>query len=105
LPRSLPHGETAKTTVIPAASRCNEEGGKRANSTRRLSPDGGSQGPANALDLHRLTFAVDDVDATVSRLQALGAGLVGEVVDYGDAYCLCYIRGPEGTIVEAEKLS
>jgi catechol 2,3-dioxygenase-like lactoylglutathione lyase family enzyme len=68
-------------------------------------PDGGAHGPANALGLRHLTFAVDDVDATVARLQALGAELVGEVVDYGDFYRLCYIRGPEGIIVElAEKL-
>jgi hypothetical protein len=33
-------------------------------------------------------------------LQAHGAELVGEVVAYGGSYRLCYIRGPEGIIVE-----
>lgn len=68
-------------------------------------PDGDPDAPANAPGLRHLTFAVDDVDATVARLQALGAELVGEVVSYGNAYRLCYIRGPEGIIVElAEKI-
>ena len=35
----------------------------------------------------------------------LGAQLVGEVVQYEDAYRLCYIRGPEGLLIGlAEKL-
>ena len=41
----------------------------------------------------------------LARLQAHGAELVGEVVRYESSYKLCYIRGPEGIIVElAEKL-
>jgi catechol 2,3-dioxygenase-like lactoylglutathione lyase family enzyme len=69
------------------------------------SQDGDSHAPANAPGLRHLTFAVDDVDATVARLQALGAELVGEVVRYGDSYRLCYVRGPAGIILElAEKL-
>ena len=28
-----------------------------------------------------------------------GAELVGEVVQYQDAYRLCYIRGPEGLLI------
>jgi predicted enzyme related to lactoylglutathione lyase len=44
-------------------------------------------------------FAVDDIDETVARLRTRGAELVGEVVQYEDAYRLCYIRGPEGILV------
>jgi hypothetical protein len=33
-------------------------------------------------------------------LRARGAELVGEVERYGDSYQLCYVRGPEGIIVE-----
>ena len=66
---------------------------------------GDSRAPSNALGIRHLTFAVDDVDDTVARLQALGAELVGEVVSYGSSYRLCYIRGPEGIILElAEKV-
>jgi predicted enzyme related to lactoylglutathione lyase len=44
-------------------------------------------------------FAVDDVDDTLDKLRKRGAQLVGEVVQYGDAYRLCYIRGPEGLLI------
>jgi predicted enzyme related to lactoylglutathione lyase len=51
-------------------------------------------------------FTVDDIDDTVSRLQARGAQLVGEIVQYENAYRLCYVRGPAGIIVSlAEPLS
>ncbi|RYE18804.1 MAG: VOC family protein, partial [Sphingobacteriales bacterium] len=38
--------------------------------------------PVNALGYLRTMFAVTDIDDTVSRLQRLGAVLVGEVVQY-----------------------
>jgi catechol 2,3-dioxygenase-like lactoylglutathione lyase family enzyme len=55
--------------------------------------------PVNALGYLRVMFAVDDVDDTLDRLRKRGAQLVGEVVQYGDAYRLCYIRGPEGLLI------
>jgi catechol 2,3-dioxygenase-like lactoylglutathione lyase family enzyme len=47
-----------------------------------------------------LAFAVDDIDAVVASVRARGAELVGEVENYEDIYRLCYVRGPEGIIVE-----
>ncbi len=38
--------------------------------------------------------------ARVATLRAHGGELVGEVERYEDSYLLCYIRGPEGIIVE-----
>jgi hypothetical protein len=35
----------------------------------------------------------------VERLQAIGGELVGDIVQYEDAYRLCYMRGPEGIVV------
>jgi len=68
-------------------------------------PDGDRQAPANAPGLRHLTFAVDDLDAVLARLRPLGAELIGEVERYEDIYRLCYVRGPEGIIVElAEEL-
>ena len=62
--------------------------------------------PGNTLGLRTIMFAVDDIDATVARLRARGAELVGEVAQYQDSYRLCYVRGPEGIIVAlAEQLS
>ena len=62
--------------------------------------------PVNALGYLRVMFAVDDIDETLARLRKHGAELVsGEVVQYEDAYRLCYIRGPEGLLIGlAEKL-
>lgn len=55
--------------------------------------------PVNALGYLRVMFAVDDLDDTLERLYTRGAQLVGEVVQYKDAYRLCYIRGPEGLLI------
>jgi catechol 2,3-dioxygenase-like lactoylglutathione lyase family enzyme len=62
--------------------------------------------PVNALGYLRVMFAVDDIDETLERLRKCGAKLVGEVVQYKDAYRLCYIRGPEGLLIGlAQELS
>ena len=55
--------------------------------------------PVNALGYLRVMFAVDDLDETLARLRTHGAQLVGDVVQYEDAYRLCYIRGPEGLLI------
>jgi catechol 2,3-dioxygenase-like lactoylglutathione lyase family enzyme len=63
-----------------------------------VGPDPGSE-PVNTRGMGRIMFNVDDIDNVVERLQALGGELVGEIVQYEDAYRLCYLRGPEGIIV------
>jgi catechol 2,3-dioxygenase-like lactoylglutathione lyase family enzyme len=61
--------------------------------------------PVNMLGIRRIMFAVDDIEEVLARLHTHGAELVGEVVQYEDAYRLCYVRGPEGIIVAlAEQL-
>jgi len=55
--------------------------------------------PPNTLGLHRVMFAVDDLVDVVERLRPHGGELVGEIVRYGDAYLLCYLRGPAGIVV------
>ena len=61
--------------------------------------------PVNTLGYRRIMFAVDDIKDVLARLQAHGAELVGEVVQYEDSHLLCYVRGPEGIIVAlAEQL-
>lgn len=56
--------------------------------------------PVNALGYLRVMFTVEDIDEMVSRLiNNHGAQLVGEVVQYGDSYRLCYIRGTEGLLI------
>jgi catechol 2,3-dioxygenase-like lactoylglutathione lyase family enzyme len=56
--------------------------------------------PANTPGIRHVAFAVEDIDAVVARLRARGAELVGELERYEDSYRLCYVRGPEGIIVE-----
>lgn len=53
----------------------------------------------NTLGLHRVMFAVDDIDDTIARLQHHGAELLGEVAQYENMFRLCYLRGPDGIIV------
>jgi catechol 2,3-dioxygenase-like lactoylglutathione lyase family enzyme len=62
--------------------------------------------PPNTLGLHRVMFAVDDIDDTITRLRAHAAELLGEVAQYESIFRLCYLRGPAGTIVAlAEQIS
>ena len=69
-------------------------------------PAGDRHAPANAPGIRHLAFLVDDIDAVTAGLRARNAEFVGELVRYENSYRLCYVRGPEGIIVElAEKLS
>ena len=66
---------------------------------------GDGHAPANTPGIRHLTFAVDDIDAAVATVRARGGELVGEVENYEDSYRLCYVRGPEGIIIElAERI-
>jgi catechol 2,3-dioxygenase-like lactoylglutathione lyase family enzyme len=61
--------------------------------------------PANTRGIRHIAFVVEDIDAVVARLRARGAELVGEVERYEDVCLLCYVRGPEGIIIElAERI-
>lgn len=55
--------------------------------------------PVNTLGYLRVMFTVEDIDEMLDRLRKRGAQLVGDVVQYEDAYRLCYIRGPEGLLI------
>lgn len=62
--------------------------------------------PVNSLGYLRIMFRVDNLDELLVRLKKLGAKVVGEVVQFGDMYRLCYIRGIEGLLIGlAEQLS
>ena len=65
------------------------------------SPDSDSHAPANAPGIRHICFTVDDLNTAVAGLrERRGTELVGEVENYKDTYLLCYVRGPEGIIVE-----
>lgn len=71
--------------------------------TRYLTPSDASPqetAAANRRGLRHIAYIVDDLDAILRDLHELAVGLIGEVVRYEDAFRLCYVRGPEGIIVE-----
>jgi catechol 2,3-dioxygenase-like lactoylglutathione lyase family enzyme len=60
---------------------------------------------ANTLGIRHVAFGVEDIEAIVAKLKKKGTGLFGEIVNYQNLYKLCYVRGPEGIIIElAEKI-
>jgi hypothetical protein len=61
---------------------------------------GDRHAPANTPGLRHLAFVVEDIDAPVAGLRTRGAEPPGELERYEDSYRLCYVRGPEGIIVE-----
>lgn len=62
--------------------------------------------PVNSLGYLRVMFRVDNLDELLVRLEKHGAKVVDEVVQFGDVYRLCYIRGVEGLLIGlAEQLS
>jgi catechol 2,3-dioxygenase-like lactoylglutathione lyase family enzyme len=84
------------------------DGGGKLELTKFRKP-ADNRGPhalaANRLGIRHIAFVVDDVNAIVDKLRGKGVNTVGKVQDYEDCYRLCYIRGPEGIIVElAERI-
>lgn len=77
--------------------------GRQLELTKYHSPATASADPqnpaANTLGLHRVMFAVADIDDTIARLRTHGAELLGEVAQYESSFRLCYLRGPAGIIV------
>ena len=79
------------------------DGHGRLELTKYFAPEASWPAPAtpapNTLGLHRVMFAVDDLEDTVARLRRFGSEPLGEVANYEDVYLLCYLRGPAGIIV------
>lgn len=55
---------------------------------------------ANTLGIRHIAFVVEDIEAIVAKLKKKGTEIFSEVYRYEDSYKLCYIRGPEGIILE-----
>jgi catechol 2,3-dioxygenase-like lactoylglutathione lyase family enzyme len=63
-------------------------------------PAGDRRAPSNTPGIRHVAFEVDDIDAAVAGLRSRGAEIFSEVQRYENTYRLCYVRGPEGIIVE-----
>jgi catechol 2,3-dioxygenase-like lactoylglutathione lyase family enzyme len=55
--------------------------------------------PANTLGIRHIAFVVEDIETVVARLKEKGTGTFSEIQDLGE-HKLCYVRGPEGIILE-----
>jgi len=54
----------------------------------------------NTLGIQHIAFNVEDIEALVNKLKKKGAELISDIYGYENAYKLCYVRGPEGIILE-----
>ncbi|GAB3912613.1 VOC family protein [Mucilaginibacter boryungensis] len=87
---------------VEIAMMVTPDGNSRLELSRFLDPgviEDHRNAPVNAFGYLRAMFAVTNIDELVKRLQKQGATLVGEIVQYENAYRLCYIRGAEGLLV------
>jgi len=78
------------------------DGHSRLELSTFLSPESTAKptaAPVNTPGIPRITFLVDSLDDTYSRLQRHGATLVGEIAQYEDIYRYCYLRGPAEVII------
>ena len=67
--------------------------------------NGADASPANRPGLRHICLEIEDLDGILDGLRDQGFDTVGEVRAVGSAYRTCYVRGPEGLIVElAERL-
>ncbi|MDQ2715851.1 MAG: VOC family protein [Chloroflexota bacterium] len=55
---------------------------------------------ANTLGIRHIAFAVEDIEAIVAKLKKKGTEIFSEIQTYENEYKLCYVRGPEGIILE-----
>lgn len=94
---------------VEIAMMVTPDGQSRLELSRFITPDTIADhrtAPVNSLGYLRVMFTVKDLDEMVARLIQHGAQLVGEVVQYENAYRLCYIRGIEGILIGlAEELA
>lgn len=65
-----------------------------------VDPDGFRLRAANTLGISHICFQVENLDGIITKLNKKGHKLVGEVQTYENIWKLCYVRGPEGIILE-----
>ena len=56
--------------------------------------------------IRHIAFLVEDIETLVATVKAKGAEVFSEIQAYGNSYKLCYVRGPEGIILDlAEEIT
>lgn len=70
-----------------------------------VDPDGVRSTQANTYGMRHLAFEVEDLDGIVATLAKKDIALSGKVQIYENSWKLCYVKGPEGILIElAEQL-
>ena len=54
----------------------------------------------NSPGIRHICFTVEDIDAIVEKLHLKGFETFSDILQYEYSYKLCYVKGPEGIIVE-----
>ncbi len=77
------------------------DGSGRLELFEYIHPDAIDTAPTrpNEIGMHRVAFAVDDIDEALQIAARHGCRPLRGVATYGDAYRLSYVRGPSGIIV------
>lgn len=102
--RTMVQGDFADRTVGLSGIRSEiavlktPDGHSRVELTQYLQPEPIATAPSapNQIGMHRLMFAVDDIEETIEHI---GAEPLDGIANYEDTYRLCYLRGPSGIIV------
>ena len=90
----------AKTALVMLGTPDGQTSIELVKFFRAADEEGVQQSFANTLGIRHIAFVVDDIDAVVAKLQKSGTEIFSEVQRYEDSYKLCYVRGPEGIILE-----
>lgn len=100
-------GEWADTAVgldgnhAKIAMLATPDGQGRLELFEYLHPEAISTSPTlpNEIGMHRVAFAVDDIDESLAIAARHGCHPLRGVANYNDVYKLTYVRGPSGIIV------
>lgn len=89
-------GNHAKIAVLQTP-----DGQGRLEFFEYLHPEAIETGPTlpNEIGMHRVAFAVDDIDEALAVAAKHGYGPLRDVARYEDIYKLTYLRGPSGILV------
>ena len=89
-----------KSTIVMLRTSDGETNIELAKFHTPADEKGAARPLSNTLGIRHIAFVVEDIEAIVAKLKKRGAELFGEIQNYENIYKLCYIRGPEGIILE-----
>jgi len=61
---------------------------------------GAPQTSVSSPGIRHICFSVEDIEGVMARMGKHGSEILGEVVNLDGAFKICYLRGPEGIVLE-----